>query len=218
MNTYLEVSVPSMLAANRSASNAFRRRSNKMEATDSTPVLSLVERKHYMEERVCRAENRIQSKRESTDRLYWTLAGDFPACISVMKTFHSGRDGLEPFQNPDGTWHEIACLPVKQPPVSSIVASLEFLKDWEHDWVEHHECHQGAEYVTYGELGDEDRPYAREMKEDGSWEEDSDTEFLNKCCGRGRPMYWRDVSLHVAASTDKGFVTIRDYVSGMFAI
>ncbi len=182
-----------------------------MEATNSTAVLLL-------EERARRTEERIRLERESTDRLYWTLAGDFPACISVMKTFRNGRDGLEPFQNTDGTWHEIAFLPVKQPPVSSIVASLEFLKDWEHDWVEHHERHEGAEYVMYGELGDEDRPYSREMKEDGSWEEDSDTEFLNKCCGRGRPMYWRDLTLYVAASTDKGFVTIKDYVSGMLAI
>ncbi|KAM3501682.1 hypothetical protein MY11210_009308, partial [Beauveria gryllotalpidicola] len=132
-----------------------------------------------------------------------------------MKTFQSGRDGLEPFQNLDGTWHEIAFLPVQQPPVSSIVASLEFLNDWEHDWVEHHQHHEGAEFVTYGELSDEDRPYAREMKEDGSWEEDSDTEFLNKCCGRGRPMYWRDLKLYVAASPDRGFVTIKDYVSAL---
>ncbi len=178
-----------------------------MEATGSTPALSL-------EERGRQTTERMRLLRESVDRLYWTLAGDFPACASVMKTSKSGRDGLEPLQNPDGTWHEIAFLPVNQPPVASIEASLRFLDEWEHDWVEHHERHEGAEYITYGELGHEDRPFAREMKEDGSWDEDSNTEFLNRCCGRDRPINWRDLTLHVAASTDSGFVTIKDFVSG----
>lgn len=197
-----------MLSANQDPSGfPCPRGGQKMEATSSEPAPLREKRAHETRER-------IRLQRESTDRLYWTLAGDFPACVSVMKTSKSGRDGLEPLQNPDGTWHEVASLPMQLPPVASIKASLRFLDEWEHDWVQDHECHKGGEYVTYGELDDADRPYAREMKEDGSWEEDSDTEFLIRCCGSDRPMHWRGLTLQVAASTGNEFVTIKDYVSG----
>lgn len=53
------------------------------------------------------------------------------------------------------------------------------------------------------------------MHEDGSWEDDSDTEFLAACCGSERP--WnKDVKLVVLPAEGCDFVTIRDYVSGEF--
>lgn len=164
-------------------------------------------------------------------RLFWPLEGVFPTAISVMKTAHTADD-TEPFFRSDaegpgsggggggGTWHEIAGLPLTEPKVSSIDVFLAEFEEWETDWVERHEWHAGsesnAEFVTYGDLDDDVRPYAKEAKEDGSWEEDSDTEFLLRCCGDDRPVRRRGIKLTVAPAADgDGFVTVRDYVSGM---
>lgn len=161
----------------------------------------------------------------ATKRLFWPLEGVFPTAVSVMKTPRSADD-LEPFFQSDaggdgsGTWHEISQLPLTEPKISSIEASIRDLDQWEFDWIEWHKDHTAAEfnpeYVTYGDLSDEDRPYAREPKEDGNWEEDSDTEFLIKCCGDDRPLRKRGQKLMVTPSAGDGhFVTVHDYVSGM---
>jgi hypothetical protein len=163
----------------------------------------------------------------ATKRLFWPLDGVFPATISVMKTPRSPND-LEPFFRPDtegsgsggGTWHEISQLPLTEPKVSSVEASVADLDQWEADWIEWHGHHTAEEfnqeYVTYGDLSDEDRPWAEEPKEDGSWEEDSDTEFLIRCCGEDRPLRKRGLKLVVTPPVggDHHFVTIHDYVSG----
>lgn len=158
---------------------------------------------------------------DAAHRLYWPLADVFPANISVMKSRRGGLDEREPFCRPDGTWHEIASLPVTEPKVSSIEVSIRDLDQWESDWVawhENHENHEAAEYVTYGDLDDEDRPYAYEQHEDGSWEDDSDTEFLIRCCGQDRPLRTRGQRLQVTPSAGKDFVSIHDYVCGMSSI
>lgn len=161
----------------------------------------------------------------ATERLFWPLDGVFPASISVMKTPRSPND-LEPFFQPDttgsgtGTWHEISQLPLTKAKVSSIEASVSDLDQWEFDWIEWHRDHTAPEfdqeYVTYGDLSDEDRPWADadQPNEDGSWEEDSDTEFLIKCCGEDRPLRKRGLKLVVTPSAGKDFVTVYDYVSG----
>ncbi|KAI1850159.1 hypothetical protein JX266_004538 [Neoarthrinium moseri] len=155
-------------------------------------------------------------------RLFWPLDGEYPAAISVMRTVHSANE-LKPFFQPaaedmaSGTWHEIAHLPLTEPKVSSIDASIHDFHQWEVDWVRRHSEHTGLEcnpeWVTYGDLNDEDRPYANEPKEDGSWEEDSDTEFLLRCCGEDRPMRKRELKLTVTPSAGNDFVTVHDYVS-----
>lgn len=160
----------------------------------------------------------------ATKRLFWPLDGVFPAAISVMKNPRSADD-LELFFQPDtggngsGTWHEISQLPLTEPKVSSVEASVYDLEQWEFDWMAWHKDHDGPEfdqeYVTYGDLDDEDRPYANDPKEDGSWEEDSDTEFLVKCCGDDRPLRKRGLKLMVTPSAgSESFVTVQDYVSG----
>lgn len=158
-------------------------------------------------------------------RLYWPLEGIFPSAISVMRTARSVGE-LDPFFRPDtsgsgsgsGTWHEISSLPLTDPKVSSVEASLRDLDQWESDWLAWHRDHTtpefNAEYVTYGDLSDEDRPYANEPDEDGSWEEDSDTEFLIRCCGDDRPLRKRGLKIKVTPSTGNKFVTVHDYVSG----
>lgn len=153
-------------------------------------------------------------------RLFWPLDGVFPTALSVMKTPRSAND-LEPYfqQAPgNGIWHEIAQLPLTEPKASSVEVSVSDLEQWESDWVAWHGHHEGEpanpEYVTYGELGDEDRPYAKEPKEDGSWEEDSDTEFLIRCCGQDRPLRTRGQKLVVTPAAGDHFVTVNDYVSG----
>ena len=176
----------------------------------------------------------------ATQRLYWEFDGVFPTAISVMKDKKGAKDDLEPFFNPDtGTWHEISQLPLTEPKVSSLEVSVFDLEGrrWEFDWAEWHE-HHGAtyestsaeyhkrhggdapapirgqqEWVTYGDLDDDVRPYAKEQKEDGSWEEDSDTEFLIKCCGEDRPLRKGGLKLVVTAGSED-FVTVRDFVSG----
>jgi hypothetical protein len=157
---------------------------------------------------------------DGAQRLFWPFDGVFPTAISVMKTPHS-PDSLEPYFQPDtgvsgsGTWHEIAQLPLTKPKVSSVVASVYDLEQWEQAWLEWHREHTAgdAQYVTYGDLSDEDRPYPSEMKEDGGWESDSDTEFLVRCCGDDRPLR-KAAKLIVKPSAGKDFVTVHDYVSG----
>lgn len=159
----------------------------------------------------------------TTKRLFWPLDGVSPTAISVMKTPCS-PDDLEPYFQLDtrgsggGTWHEISQLPLTEPKVSSVEVSVYELDQWEFDWMEWHRDHAGGEfdpeYVTYGDLSDEDRPYANDQKEDGSWEEDSDTEFLVKCCGEDRPLRKRGIKLVVTHSAGNRFVTVHDYVSG----
>jgi hypothetical protein len=81
-----------------------------------------------------------------------------------------------------------------------------------------HSRHTGDEFeqedVTYGDLSDEDRPYAQEQKEDLSWEEDSDTEFLVYCCKEDRPLRKGGQKLVVKSSPGNHFVTIQVYVCG----
>lgn len=128
-------------------------------------------------------------------------------------------DDVEPyFQQTTGAWHEIAQLPLTEPKVSSIEASVFDFHDWEYNWLYWHGSHEGdranPEWVTYGDLSDEDRPYATEAKEDGSWEEDSDTEFLIACCGEDRPLRKTEQKLVVMPSAGNDFVTVHDYISG----
>lgn len=154
-------------------------------------------------------------------RLFWPLDGVFPTALSVMKTPRSADD-LEPYyQNSPGgggNWHEIAQLALTEPKVSSVEASACDLEQWESDWIAWHGYHKGEpanpEYVTYGDLSDEDRPYAKEAREDGGWEEDSDTEFLIRCCGEDRPLGKRGQKLVVTPGAGGDFVTVHDYVSG----
>ncbi|KAL6822866.1 hypothetical protein J3E69DRAFT_382000 [Trichoderma sp. SZMC 28015] len=154
-------------------------------------------------------------------RLYWPLEGVFPSAISVMRTARSVGE-FDPFFTPDtngsgsGTWHEISSLPLTDPKVSSAEASLRDLDQWESDWLAWHRDHTApefnVEYTTYGDLSDEDRPYANEPKEDGGWEEDSDTEFLIRCCGDDRPLRKRGLKIKVTPSAGNNFVTVHDYV------
>ncbi|KAH8194090.1 hypothetical protein TruAng_011740 [Truncatella angustata] len=127
-------------------------------------------------------------------RLFWQYEGSFPNAISVMKVSGNAKE-LEPLFQPSGTsaaegdggngsdgagtgtWHAVAHEPVTQPPVSSLRAAIEDLDQWESDWLFWHQDHESAEFVTYGDLSDEDRPFAEYADEDGNWEADSDTEF-----------------------------------------
>ena len=158
-------------------------------------------------------------------RLFWSLEGVFPAAISVMDTANS-PESLRSFLQQDvvnndidgDTWHEIWHLPLTEPKISSVEVSVYDLEHWEEAWMNWHRGHDEkyAEYVTYGELSDEDRPYPAEMREEGGWESDSDTDFLVKCCGEDRPLR-KAVKLVVTHSTANDHVTIHDYLSGEFS-
>lgn len=159
---------------------------------------------------------------EVTQRLFWPFESVFPTCTSIMKTPHS-LDSLEPYFQPDtsgsstGTWHEISQLPLTEPRISSIKVSVDDLDLWEEMWLEQHRGHTGpsAKYVTYGDLSDNERAYPTEMKEDGSWESDSDTEYLVRCCDEDRPPNSENaVTLVVKPSADNGFVIVHDYIRG----
>lgn len=148
------------------------------------------------------------------ERLCWPLKGTFPTTLSVMQTMRGALEDMEPLQRRDGTWHEIAFLPLTEPKVSSIKASVRILDQYEPDWVAWHEDHEAAEYVAYGDLDDDTRPFG-EQQEDGSWEADSDTEYLARCCGQDRPVHKRGLMVQVKPSAGKDFVTIHDYASGV---
>jgi hypothetical protein len=179
----------------------------------------------YRSYKELRSDHVYVSFSPAAKRLFWPLKGAFPTAISVMKTPRS-PDDLEPYFQPgtggsgSGTWHETSQLPLTEPKVSSVEVSVCDLEQWEFDWIEWHRDHApgefAPEYVTYGDLSDEDRPYARDPKEDGSWEEDSDTEFLIKCCGQDRPLRKRGIKLVVMPPAGHHFVTVHDYVSGKF--
>lgn len=146
----------------------------------------------------------------------------FLLVFSIMKSPRS-PDSLEPYFQPDttssstGTWHEISQLPLTEPKISSIKVSVYELNLWEEMWLEQHRGHTGAgaEYITYGDLSDDERPYPKEMKEDGGWQSDSDTEYLVRCCDEDRPPNSENAAtLVVKPSADNGFVTVHDYISG----
>lgn len=63
-------------------------------------------------------------------RLFWRLDGDFPAAISVMETDRAANELAPFFEASGGTWHEIAQLPLTQPKVSSIDATLYDFRQW----------------------------------------------------------------------------------------
>ncbi|KAE9375504.1 hypothetical protein N431DRAFT_403125 [Stipitochalara longipes BDJ] len=158
---------------------------------------------------------------DAAKRLFWPLDGVFPTAISVMKTPRS-PDSLDPYFQPDavgsgsgsGTWHEISQLPVTDPKVSSVEVSVYDLESWRNRWLEQHREHIEGEYVTYGDLNDDERPYPSEMKEEGGWESDSDTPYLVRCCGEDRP-HNEVARLVITPSTDNHFVTVQDYVSAV---
>ncbi|OBT76532.1 hypothetical protein VF21_05430 [Pseudogymnoascus sp. 05NY08] len=132
-----------------------------------------------------------------------------------MKTPHS-PDSPEPYFQPDtggsGTWHEISQLPLTEPKISSVMVSVNELNLWLERWLEQHQGHTPrSEYVTYGDLSDDERSYPKKMKEDGS-----DTEYLVRCCDEDRPPSWEKApTLVVKPSADNGFVTVNDYISAV---
>ncbi|KAK2036984.1 hypothetical protein LZ31DRAFT_560779 [Colletotrichum somersetense] len=151
--------------------------------------------------------------------LFWPLDGVFPTVLSVMKTPRS-VDDLEPYfqQSPaGGIWHESTQLLLTESKVSSVETSVYDLEQWEFNWVAWHAHRKGQpanpDYVTYSDLSDEDRLYATEPKEGGSWEEDSDTDSLVRCCGQDRPLRKRGQKLVVTPAAGGHFVTTHDYVS-----
>jgi len=186
----------------------------------ATPQSSQADGPPYPSFRELRSDGLPVRLSPDAQRLFWLLDGVFPTSISVMKTPRSW-DSLEPYFQPDtegsgsSTWHEISQSPLTEPKVSSVEASVYDLDQWESVWLETHREHTAgdAQYITYGDLSDDERPYALEMKEDGSWEEDSDTEFLVGCCGEDRPRK-KAAKLVVKPSAGNHFVTVHDYVSG----
>ena len=155
---------------------------------------------------------------DASKRLFWHFDSVFPVAISVMKTPRS-PESLEPYFQPEaggsgsGTWHEISQLPLTEPKVSSVEVSVYELEGWRNSWLEQHREHIEGEYVTYGDLSDDERPYPSEMKEEGGWESDSDTPYLVQCCGEDRPPN-ETAKLVVTPSEGNHFVTVQDYVSG----
>ncbi|TQV90078.1 LysM domain-containing protein [Cordyceps javanica] len=117
---------------------------------------------------------------EDFSRLYWPLRGTFPTALSVMKTMRGALQEMEPLQHEDGSWHEIASIPLTEPKVSSINAFIPLLDDYEGNWVAWHEHHEAAEYVKNSNLG---------ARHEYPFETDPAMGYLVKCCGQDRPEY-----------------------------
>ncbi|KAI1810626.1 hypothetical protein GGS20DRAFT_166769 [Poronia punctata] len=175
----------------------------------------------------------------SMDRLFWPLEGAFPEAIFVMKHPKGSKEDPDPFYrstitaggdgNSDdgssvsGPWHECASEPATDPKVSSIEVAARELDQWESDWVAWHGMHGDAQcapdadqqFVAYGDLDDDVRPFRREGGEDGDWEEDSEKEFLVRCCGQDRPLGKKGPTLLVTPAPGHDLVTVRDFVDAV---
>ncbi|KAI1153196.1 hypothetical protein F4825DRAFT_461347 [Nemania diffusa] len=132
------------------------------------------------------------------NRLFWPLEGAFPETVSLMKHPRGSKEDLDDNNNDgssssdgSGPWHECASEPVTDPKVSSI------------------------EFVAYGDLDDDVRPFRREGEEDGDWGEDSEKEFLLWCCGQDRPLGKKGQTLLVTPASGRDFVTVRDFVGAV---
>jgi hypothetical protein len=164
------------------------------------------------------AGERVPLFSEAYERLTWPISGEFPSAISVVGGTH-----VEPlFNSATGEWHDIASHPITRKRVSGLEASLTNLESWDRKWERLHEEHadpawEGCEYVTYGDLNNDVRPFAVEPeREDGtwSWDEPSDKEILVRCCGEERPLGKKGLMLEVRPSPGNDFITIKDYVGG----
>ncbi|KAJ4144213.1 hypothetical protein LMH87_003103 [Akanthomyces muscarius] len=149
---------------------------------------------------------------EDFKRLCWPLSGTFPTALSVMKTMRGALQEMEPLQRGNGTWHEIAFLPLTQPKVSSINAYVPMLDEYEGNWVAWHRDHEEAEYVANWNLDDHTRPYGKQ-EEDCTSETDSFIGYIASCCGQNRPEYKARLTVQVKPAAGKEFVTIHDYLS-----
>lgn len=155
---------------------------------------------------------------DATERLYWTLQDAFPNAVSVMKSRTGGLDEREPFVKPDGTLHEIASLPLTTRKVSSVDATIPLLDQWESDWAAYHKYHTEGKWVSYRDLDDNIRPYPTEMNEDGSWDDNLDTQFLIRCCGQDRPSNKHGQRLRIIPLEGNNFITIYDFISSTYNI
>jgi hypothetical protein len=161
------------------------------------------------------------------ERLIWPIRGEFPSAIAVMTEPHRNTGTPGPLFSPEtGEWHEIASQSITNTKLSYLEASLSNLDSWDRDWERKHMEHADpandeCEFVTYGDLDNDVRPFAEEPQErqqDGtwSWDEPSDTEILVRCCGEDRPLGKRGLVLEVRPSPGNDFVTVKDYVGGEF--
>ncbi len=100
-------------------------------------------------------------------------------------------------------------LPLTEPKLSTINASVPMLDEYEGNWVAWHKDHQAVEFVMYRDLDDETR--------NDSWEADLATEYPVRCCGEDRPVHKDGLTVQVKPAAGKEFVTIHDYVSGMLS-
>lgn len=141
---------------------------------------------------------------DAFNRLYWPLDGSFPDAFRVMRTQRSANEVTEPLRQADGTWHEVALLAITEPKVSSIVAKLPMLDEYEGGWVsKHRELCENGEYEPFED---------REMNDDGNWEKGSESAYLIRCCGQDRPRNKSGRKVTVLPSEGSDFVTIRDYL------
>jgi hypothetical protein len=174
-------------------------------------------------------ERRVKNNRapifsEAYERLIWPIRGEFPSVISVMTEPRRDTGTSQPLFNLEtGEWHEIASQPITNPKVSYLEASLVDLDWWDYNWNEKHMEHADpaydfCEFVTYGDLDNDVRPFARDPeREDGtwSWDEHSDTEILIYCCDEDRPLGKKGLTLEVRPSPGNDFVTVKDYVGAV---
>lgn len=146
-------------------------------------------------------------------RLVWSFSGgSLETSLSVMASAYN-TDVLEPYFQPTaggGSWHVISQSPLTQPPVSSVVATVDDLEIWESDWMDFHrnhsdpDVHSESEDLHYGDLPDYNP------------EEDEEPPHLLVCCGTDRPRHKAGGVLVTPSASGQGFVTVHDYVTIMY--
>lgn len=153
------------------------------------------------------AQQAVMPSAAGAKLLFWPLDGPTVETSGLGVTAGpTNPDVRAPYYDAaTGAWHPVSQLPVSEPRVSSITVRVTELEDWEDNWEDLH-----CEYVVSDEGGG-----------GGGSGAGGDS-----CCGTGRPVGKKDISVAVTGTggvgvkdggggAGGGFVTVHDYVTAV---
>lgn len=140
-------------------------------------------------------------------RLRWKAFGDITTAVRIAAHARDPpSNGDEAYCKPGNppSLHPMSESSLTEPPISSITVTLDDLDTREEDWVLEHMRDDGS--------GDD----VWENVDDDEGGDGGDGRKLVRCCNEDRP--YAPAPLTIQGSTDKGYVTIRDYVVAVHAL
>ncbi|KAK3318797.1 hypothetical protein B0H66DRAFT_558205 [Apodospora peruviana] len=139
-------------------------------------------------------------------RVRWKAFGDIATAVRVAAHARDPpSDSDEAYCKPgdEPSLHPMSSSSLTEPPISSITVRLDDLDSREANWAHKHIPHAGNGHDVWQDVDDED-------------DETGDGRKLVRCCNEDRPC--APAPLVIQASTDKGYVTIHDYVVSVHAL